>query len=93
MVHIITEPTTDDVGPCGCFACEKWADCSYCDACAGTDPWAAQEADKAERVHWNREHAGSLADWLYEDDGEADPDDGMLPCPTTIRVPTTALRP
>lgn len=27
-----------EVGPCGCPACEKWADCDYCGGCNPISP-------------------------------------------------------
>ena len=93
--------TTVSTGPCGCFACEKWADCDYCGECSGRDPWAAAANERREQAEWDRAHEGSLADWLYESDL---PNDGMhtcptcgkwensaLPCPTLVETPTYPL--
>lgn len=50
--------------PCGCPACEKWADCAYCGTCAALDPWAAADAEALEDVRWEQENAGSFAEWM-----------------------------
>lgn len=33
-----TTANIEFVGPCGCTACEKWADCDYCSGCS-PDTW------------------------------------------------------
>lgn len=38
--------TDESASPCGCFACDKWADCAYCGNCTANDPRAAHDADE-----------------------------------------------
>lgn len=52
------------VGPCGDCACEKRADCPYCETCIEQDPRAAADAEPLADERWGREHAGSFAEWL-----------------------------
>lgn len=59
--------TVDEVGPCGCFACDKWSDCEFCGGCNpdADAAWEDAQDRMAERAH---EREGSLAEWLYGTD-------------------------
>lgn len=85
---ITAEATTEQfVGPCGCPACEKWADCDYCGTCTPEQEpvWMNCGCSDCERqfqgwlaAEQARERDGfeaeslSFAEWLYRDDSDED---------------------
>lgn len=59
----ITE-NTPFVSPCGCPACEKWADCHYCEGCE-PEVNARWEAEYREWLAQELENEKPFGEWLF----------------------------
>lgn len=58
------------VGPCGCPACEKWADCDYCGRCTPEPPRPERITGPDDAFHGPRNRHESLSEFLWGDDPE-----------------------
>lgn len=62
----ITE-TTPFTSPCGCPACEKWADCDYCSSCSSDfycDCQVCDHCTSGDHARWEAEYQEWLAQEL-----------------------------
>jgi hypothetical protein len=55
IIDLIDDNPAEDefVAPCGCDACDKWADCEYCSGCnpnwEQAEAWRREQQERAEQ--------------------------------------------